>query len=151
MPSKQTKPIQKESAEKAFRKAFDRLKYGKPERLSKGTTVSQNNVAKEAGVDPSALRKSRFPSLIAEIQRYVADHVTDTPTSARQAKLAQRNKNRDLREKYDNIKIQRDNLASLLNEANTKVLELTTRVAELEAKLPQSNIIPIPQSRFKKE
>jgi hypothetical protein len=151
MSLKQAEPLQKKSAEMAFREAFDRLKRGKPDRLTKGTIVSQNNVAKEAGVDPSALRKSRFPSLIAEIQRYVKDHATDTPTSARQTKLVQRNKNRDLREKYDNIKTQRDHLASLLNEANTKILDLSSRVAELEAKLPQSNIISIPLSRFKKE
>ena len=42
-------------AELQFYEAFIRLKNNKPNILPKGTKVSQNNVAKEAGVDPSAL------------------------------------------------------------------------------------------------
>jgi len=50
------------SAGDLYRAAFERLKNNKPERLPKGTPVSQNNVAKEAGSDPSALKKRAFPS-----------------------------------------------------------------------------------------
>jgi len=56
------------AAEANFRRAFERLKAGAPKVLPLGTPVSQNNVAKEAGCDSSALRKSRFPCLVAEIQ-----------------------------------------------------------------------------------
>ena len=59
------------SAVEQYNAAFERLKHNRPERLPKGALVSQNNVAKEAGSDPSALKKSRFPLLIAEIQKYV--------------------------------------------------------------------------------
>ena len=59
------------SAEQRFRQAFERLKANKPKVLEVGTPVSQNNVAKEAGCDPSALRKSRFPALVREIQAYL--------------------------------------------------------------------------------
>ena len=59
------------SAEAKFRAAFERLKSSMPRVLDAGAAVSQNNVAKEAGVDPSALRKSRYPSLVSEIQAYV--------------------------------------------------------------------------------
>lgn len=62
------------SAAEQYRAAFERLKNNKPERLPKGTLVSQNNVAKEAGSDPSALKKTRFPLLIAEIQMYVESY-----------------------------------------------------------------------------
>jgi len=43
-------------AETALREALERLKKNRPQTLRKGSTVSQNNVAKEAGCDPSALR-----------------------------------------------------------------------------------------------
>ncbi len=62
----------KKSAETLFREAFERLKSNQPEVLHTNTPVSQNSVAKEARRDPSALKKSRFPSLILEIQEYVA-------------------------------------------------------------------------------
>jgi len=137
------------SAETAYRAAFERLKQDKPERLPKGTVISQNNVAKEAGCDPSALKKSRFPSLIADIQRYVTEHSGDLPLSPRQTLQAQRKRNRNLRDRIDEVSKQRDEVTSLLNEANAKILELTDRVAELEAKLPATNVArllpPIPQ------
>ena len=62
---------QMSKAELQFYEAFIRLKNNKPNILPKGTKVSQNNVAKEAGVDPSALRKSRYPNLISEIQEWM--------------------------------------------------------------------------------
>ena len=60
------------NAEQLYRDAFLRLKQGKPLRLKKGAPVTQNNVAKEAGRDPSALKKSRFPELIREIKNAFA-------------------------------------------------------------------------------
>ena len=50
-------------AELDFSAAFERLKYGNTLILPPGSPVSQNNVAREAGRDPSALRKSRYPRL----------------------------------------------------------------------------------------
>ena len=43
----------------------------KPTTLPRNTPVTQNNVAKEAGRDPSALRKLRYPRLIREIQKWI--------------------------------------------------------------------------------
>lgn len=151
MSSKPAEPSPKKSAETAFREAYERLKRGKPEVLPKGTPVSQNNVAKEAGVDPSALKKSRFPCLIREIQLYVSEHAQDAPASARQTMLAQRKRNRNLRDRIDEIAAQRDQLASLLNEANAKILELATRVAELEAMQSTSNVTPLRGRKPKKD
>ncbi|MQT61082.1 hypothetical protein GHO41_27495 [Pseudomonas sp. FSL R10-0399] len=59
-------------AEQGFREAFERLKKDQPIRVPQGTPLSQNLVAKEAGNDPSALKKSRFPDLVAEIQHWAA-------------------------------------------------------------------------------
>ena len=61
-------------AEKLFRDAFDRLKRDKPKVLPQGTSVTQNNVAREAGRDPSALRKDRYPRLIREVQKWIEDN-----------------------------------------------------------------------------
>lgn len=63
---------EKETAEERFRAAFERLKENNPTELKRGTPVSQNNVAKEAGKDPSALRKNRHGKLIADIQAWVS-------------------------------------------------------------------------------
>jgi len=89
---KSADPVQCISAGERYRAAFERLKSNKPERLPKGSSVSQNNVAKEAGSDPSALKKSRFPLLVAEIQKYVEEHGKERPPSVRQVSLLARKK-----------------------------------------------------------
>ncbi|WP_235086194.1 hypothetical protein [Chromobacterium sp. Beijing] len=114
-----------------------------PNLLPKGARVSQNNVAKEAGCSPSALRKSRYPSLIAEIQRWIKDNVSNIPASSRQAKLLQRDRNRSLREKIEALKAERDHALSLLIEADQKILELLLENAALQEKLPELNVTPI--------
>ena len=140
MSQKQTEPM---SALDQYRAAFERLKNNVPVRLAMGTPVSQNNVAKEAGTDPSALKKSRFPLLIDEIQRYVVSQADSKPVSARQKSLSSRKKNRSLQERLDEVAKQRDNLASLLTAADTEILELRGQLAELQRKLPSTNVIGI--------
>lgn len=130
-------------AEGAFRDAFERLKGGKPTQLPRGTTVSQNNVAKEAGCVPSALRKSRFPSLVSEIQRWVDEHASNAPPSRRQVVLAQRGRNRALKETIEGLRAERDRALSLLVEADGKILELLLENAALQARFSQSNVTPI--------
>lgn len=145
-------PAKRMSASEHYRAAFERLKSNNPERLPRGTPVSQNNVAKEAGNDPSALKKARFPLLIAEIQKYVEGHAEQGPPSVRQVSLLARRKNRGLRDRIEEITLQRDHLASLLNEADATILELYDRIADLERQLPASNILAIdPRGRKKLE
>ena len=108
------------------------------------------NVAREAGSDPSALKKTRFPLLIAEIQKYIESHTEDRQPSVRQINLLARRKNRGLRERLEEIKQQRDHLASLLSEADATILELYDRISELEKQLPASNILSI-DSRGRKK
>lgn len=148
-PNSTTPP--KGRAESAFREAFDRLKRDKPDRLPKGTPVSQNNVAKEAGCDPSALRKARYPSLIAEIQRWIEEHAPDASPSPRQAILAQRSRNRSLREKIKALKAERDHALSLLVEADAKILDLTMENMRLQTQLPPSNVTPIRGRKLQKD
>lgn len=123
------------TAEANFRAAFERLKINAPKILTVGAQVSQNNVAKEAGCDPSALRKSRFPSLVAEIQNYVAAHGGECPESECRKLMKQRKRNRSTREKIADLKKQRDVTAGLLVEANTQIAILTKRLADTEARI----------------
>jgi hypothetical protein len=125
------------NAEQRFRDAFERLKFGVPNLLPKGTHVSQNNVAKEAGCDPSALRKSRFPLLVIAIQEWVEAHKVEQPPSERQRLLKQRRKNRDTRETIADLKKQRDVAAGLLADADRKIVELSEKMADLQAKLDE--------------
>lgn len=130
-------------AETSFRDAFDRIKRGKPQRISKDAPLSQNNVAKEAGCDPSALRKSRYPSLVAEIQRWIDEHALVAKPSPRQNLLAARDRNNSLKDKIAALKIVRDQALSLLVEADTKIVELMAEVRELRAKDSSHNVTPL--------
>ncbi len=55
------------SAEQEYRDAWQRIKEGKPIRIPVGSPATLANIAREAGKDPSALKRSRFPSLVHEI------------------------------------------------------------------------------------
>ena len=125
-----------ETAEQRFREAFQRLKEGKLLVLVRGTPVSQNNVAKEAGVDPSALRKSRYPSLTREIQAFVE------LASAQQVKEKQRKERRQanresLEEQVETLKKQRDKAQSELVSAHRIILELMQTNARLQIRMDE--------------
>ncbi|MDH0896711.1 MULTISPECIES: hypothetical protein [unclassified Pseudomonas] len=130
-------------AEAAFREAFDRLKTNQPELLPKSSPVSQNNVAREAGLDPSALKKARYPGLIAEIQLWIEQYGNEKPMSARQKELSRKQHSQDLKDRIHALQAQRDNLLSLLAEADAKILELTSKNEKLELALPANNIAPL--------
>lgn len=120
-------------AEQGFREAFERLKNNQPVRVPQGMPLSQNLVAKEAGNDPSALKKSRFPALVAEIQHWVSNNATQRVESHRQADIKKRQKNRSYRQRIEELKKQRDSVASLLLEADVKILELTQELENLRS------------------
>jgi len=136
----------KQTAEQRFRAAFERLKQGKSEILPTGTPVSQNNVAKEAGCDPSAIRKTRFPSLIAEIQHYVESHKGEEPESNRQQMLKRRGRNRETKEVIFDLKQQRDEAVGMLADANLLIVDLTEELADVRKRLDEikpSNVTTI--------
>ncbi len=136
MPTSEKQPESAESAERRFRDAFDRLKLGVPQVLPKGTPVSQNNVAKEAKRDTSALRKSRFPLLVLEIQEWVeANRGEESSPSDRQRLLKKRSKNRNLRETIADLTMQRDGAVGLLADADLRIVELTEKLADVQAEL----------------
>jgi len=134
--------IDDSGAEASYRAAFKRLKEGRPERLPKGSSVSQNNVAVEAGTKPGALKKSRFPSLVREIQEWCSANPQVTAPSPRQIKLAQRRKNRSLLERIADLERERDLAQSILLEADSKILDLMIENADLRRKLPKAAVVP---------
>lgn len=129
-------PIEPANAEQRFRQAFDRLKADEPKVLKRGAPVSQNNVAKEAGCDPTALRKTRFPALVREIQAYVELRNAEAP-SKRQAALKQKQSRRSVAERLEDATKQRDAAQSLLASANRRIVELTEKVQALQQRLDE--------------
>jgi len=130
-----------ESAEDRFRAAFERLKAGKPLVMPGGTVVSQNNVAKEAGRDPTALRLTRYPVLVREIKTWV-----EIQDKEKLVQKAQRDRRRHVREEAtERVKIvegQRDSAQSQLASAHRRILELLQENAELKRRLDDGNPPP---------
>lgn len=122
-------------AEADFRAAFERLKAGQPRILPKGTPVSQNNVAKEAGRDPSALKKDRYPALIAEIQLWIQQRNAKARTSPtpRQELKAARNRSAELAVQIERLTCDRDLAQSLLVSAQKELLDLWLEVQSFRA------------------
>lgn len=135
MSTLEMQPNDHTSAEQRFRDAFERLKHKVPQVLPKGTPVSQNNVAKEAGCDPSALRKARFPLLVLAIQEWVNSNKSAQQPSERLRLLKQRSKNRNTRETIADLKKQRDKAGGLLADADLRIVELTEKLADVQARL----------------
>lgn len=132
-----------ETAEQRFRAAFDRLKEDKPEILQRGTPVSQNNVAKEAGTDPTALRKKRFPALIREIQAWIEIH-NQQKTLERARRERKRRKREDLSEQNARLTKERDDAQSQLTSAHRLVLDLLQKNAQLQARVDELSPPPSP-------
>ncbi|KVD49053.1 hypothetical protein [Burkholderia pseudomallei] len=121
--------------------AFERLKAGRPQVMPPGTPVSQNNVAKEAGTDPTALRKARYPALIREIQAWV--EINSEEKAVQRERRDRRARARDdLAAKVKRLEDQRDHAQAKLLSAERMVLELLKVNARLQARL--DDLIPPP-------
>ena len=126
----EAKPV---SAEARFRQAFERLK---------GTSVTQNNVAREASCDPSALKKARFPQLVREIQAYIELHNPEEQSQARKAARRTAAKRSDKVRLADAIS-QRDRAQSILLSAEMRIMDLWQEVQALRARLEDLQPPPI--------
>jgi hypothetical protein len=126
-------PSKKVSAETRYREAFERLKTGRPELLPPNTPVSQNNVAKEAGSDPSALRQSRYSALIREIQAWV--EINTHRQEARIEKQLNRKAKETVEAKLKRLTAERDDAQSQLISAHRQLLELLKENASLQAQI----------------
>jgi hypothetical protein len=124
------------NAEMRFRDAFCRLRNDEPKIMPHGTAVTQNNVAREAGCDASALRKSRFPALVREIQAYVDLRDSDRP-SKHQINAGRRGNRRTLEERLADALLQRDSAQSMVVSANRRIVELTEQVRSLQLRIDE--------------
>lgn len=122
-------------AERQFREAFERLKLGKPKRLPKGVRMSQNNVAKEAGILPSALRPTRYPELCLEISQWIEQHRGDVEPGPR-AGAAERQRRQDLRAKIKAVEAQRDQALAKLVLLESEFVNLALENERLRTASP---------------
>ena len=122
-------------AERQFREAFERLKLGNPKRLPKGVRVSQNNVAKEAGTLPSALRPTRYPVLCLEISQWIEQHGGDVAPGPR-AGAAERQRRRDLRAQIKAVEAQRDQALAKLVLLESEFVNLALENERLRTASP---------------
>ncbi len=132
MPSQHVETL---GAEDRFRQAFERLKAGDPKIVERGIPITQNNVAREAGCDPSALKKARFPALIRQIQAYIELHQENHSAACKKNK--RRAANRSRQERLDDTIRQRDQVQSILASANTRIIELSEEVQSLQRELDE--------------
>ena len=101
--------------------------------------MSQNNVAKEAGTDPTALKKARHPALVREIQAQleIAGHEV---AAQKVRRLRNRQRREDLATKSKRFQAQRDHAQAQLVSAQRRVLALlhenTAMKVRLAALLP---------------
>lgn len=131
-----------EKAEDMYRAAFERLKSGQTTTMPRGTPVSQNNVAREAGKGPSAFKKSRYPTLIREIQAWA--EINAQHKELENKRQARRHEREGLQAKADKYKKQRDEAQSKLTSAHRAVLTLIQENAELRRRLDEC--LPPPSS-----
>ncbi|WP_154946802.1 hypothetical protein [Pseudomonas fluorescens] len=133
------------SAEQSFRQAFERLKTGQTSVLPKGTAPSQNNVAREAGCDPTALKKSRYPGLIAEIKAWNLEKQAEaTQDSIALNKRRPKRQQKDLTLKIAELERTHDTALAMLVDADAKILELSLEVNRLRSMLPINNVSKFP-------
>jgi hypothetical protein len=119
----------KKSAEDSFRGAFDRLKRGKTTILPSGSPVTQNNVAREAGRDPSALKKDRYPLLVLEIQAYIASKSEQTKAGKRTTD----NRARTDKKRLTDYRKQIDRLSSIVAAQDSTIEGLLDEIERLES------------------
>ncbi|WP_150671153.1 hypothetical protein [Pandoraea anhela] len=132
-----------ETAEQRFRSAFERLRDDRPLRLPRGTSVSQNNVAREAGTDPTALRKKRFPALVREIQAWIQIH-SERQKTQQASRKRERRKREDLEAQVMRLRKERDDAQSQLTSAHRLVLEVLQKNALLQSRLDELRPPPTP-------
>jgi hypothetical protein len=138
-------------AETVFRDAFDRLKNGRPTILPIGTPVTQNNVAREANRDPSALRKSRYPKLIRAIQKWIEDNGTGARSRTSSASLLKgaRDKNRELSGRIEEVVGQRDTAMARLVIAEDSILQLHQQLQDYKSRVGETDTVVQIDSRAK--
>lgn len=127
--------VDRKSAEQVFREAFERLKQNRPTALPVDSPVTQNNIAREAGRDPSALKRDRYPLLILEIQAYIKSKSEMLQKKQRVTD----NRSRTEKQQLADCRRQRDKLASIVAAQNAYLEELLDEIERLKA----GKVVPV--------
>lgn len=108
--------------------ALKRLKKNTPVRLPKGTTISKDTVAMEAGRKRSSIKRSRpvFDRLIAEI---------DLAVSNQDGSLHKR------KDRFEKIKAEKQRYQLMYHQSLNRELMLVKRLTALERQLDSSKPI----------
>ncbi len=126
------------SAETLFKEAFIRLKNNIPINMPKGTPVSQNNVAKEAGKHRTALKKDRFPLVVLAIQDYVDSQEVSAEVITKKKNLRRQ---RTTEDRLAACIKERDRLATICEALENGMVELLDELADY--KRGASKVSPI--------
>ncbi|MBH1494018.1 hypothetical protein JY423_02140 [Stenotrophomonas maltophilia] len=132
-------PSSKVTAESKFRAALARIIDGSALNVERNAQITQNNVAREAGVDPSALRASRYPALVMEIRDLAGMARADVGSMGHKPHRPRSEERRNEKQRYQDMKRQRDHAAALLASADSEVLRLMLRVRDLERHIEETS------------
>lgn len=130
-------------AEGLFRAAYERLKVNEPTNLPKGALVTQNNVAKEAGKHPTALKKERYPALVREIQDYLKQQEIDSSIIDKKKKLR---KQRTIEERLAACQKQRSKLATICEAQAQLIEDLMDEISDYKNGYSKPSILPTTES-----
>ncbi len=130
-------------AESLFRAAYERLKANDPNNLPKGTPVTQNNVAKEAGKHPTGLKKDRYPALVREIQDYLKQQEIDSSIIDKKKKLR---KQRTTEERLAACQKQRSKLAAICEAQAQLIEDLMDEIGDYKNGYSKPSSLPIIKS-----
>lgn len=118
----------KKAALELFSDAFERLKQNKPVNIPLGSPITQNNIAREAGRDPSALRAERYPELLQKIQTYIHSSKEQTERNGKSSK----NRSRNIEKRLRDCMKQREQLLSVCHSQQIYIEELLDEISRLK-------------------
>lgn len=122
--------------------AFRRLADDAPMVMPKGTPVTQNNVAREAGRSPSAFKKAEYPDEVAIVKAYIAALPKRKSPSTTYKLNASRAETKKSKSANEQIIQQRDIALSLLVQSQETILKLRKEIMKLKELVP-SNVLEI--------
>ena len=128
-------------AEANFREAFERLTTNCPKVLPRGARVSQNNVAREAGVSPTALRKERYPDLCKQIYAWELANRKDQETAGEDLAVGKKKRRRSPQQINKDMKRQRDAALSRLVLAETSIVNMLNEIEQLKARMKDAGLL----------
>lgn len=131
----------KKSAEQEYRDAFERIITGCPIRIPVGSLPTLANIAREAGRDPSALKKSRYPAFVRDVEQH--NEIVASLSGSRDRSLSAqlsgaRQENRELCRDKEQLAIEKYKLQSDCLNLQGALLAAALELSEYK---PKSNVL----------